>query len=256
VELESAWELSLPNIKVQSKGLFDREPLVGYFRFRRGEQKGNDIAVVGVHLASGQQNNKNHDRAMAMLQKELSAARSEGWCIPDDENDIVIMGDFNTNRFDKSVEEFWDGMEASGWDVLADSAEQYPPTRFSGVPLGLNASRIDYVLVTKGDRELGGEEVSDVQGFVHEELIGGNAEQYRKKASDHLPVTIKVKVMDDTDAARPAFARREKSGPVSTWRTTPEAKIAGEQDLQKLIDTWPKLPEAKRKAILTLVEEP
>ena len=46
---------------------------------------------------------------------------------------------------------------------------------------------------------LAGEEVTAAQAFVREGLIDGNAERFRRRASDHLPVTIGVKVMADTD---------------------------------------------------------
>lgn len=209
VDLTASWEMNFPNIKVQGKGLFDRQPLVGHFRFKQGSSEKNDLAVVAVHLASGQFNNKNHDKAMEMIREEIAEARRQGWVIPEDENDIVIMGDYNANRFDDKEEVFWDDMEESGWDVLADRKEQYPPTRLSGHPLRLKGSRIDYIIITKGDAGLGGEEIDAAQAFVHEELIAGDAEEYRRRASDHLPVTVRVKVMADTDslaveAARPA----------------------------------------------------
>lgn len=111
------------------------------------------------------------------------------------------MGDFNTNRFDNVLEAFWNDMERSGWDVLADVEAEYPPTRLSGVPLRLNRSRIDYIIVTKGNRGLADEEVTAAQASVHEDLIDGDAEGFRRRASDHLPVTVKVKVMADTDDA-------------------------------------------------------
>jgi endonuclease/exonuclease/phosphatase family metal-dependent hydrolase len=153
---------------------------------------------VGVHLASGQQKNKNHDQAMKMIVQELAAAKAKGWCIPPDENDIVIAGDFNASRFDDSEEKFWGEMEQHGWDVLAD-APNYPATRLAGVPLKPK-SQIDYVIVTKGNGGLGGEECVQTVAKVHSELAV-EPDTFREHGSDHLPVTIRVKVMDDTDAS-------------------------------------------------------
>lgn len=198
--LNAAWEMDLPEIKIQKKSICDRQPLVGHFTLLDGDRDMNDLAVVGVHLASGQQNNKNHDKAMQLIQEGLASARAENWCIPRDENDIVIVGDFNTNRFDNVPEQFWEQMEAGGWDVLADDEEEYSPTRLSGKPLGLRNSRIDYIICTSGNGGLQNEEVSDKTAIVHAELIAGGADEFRGKASDHLPVTIRVRLIADTDS--------------------------------------------------------
>ena len=41
---------------------------------------------------------------------ELEDSREDEFCIPSDENDILITGDFNANRFDNRIEQFWDDM--------------------------------------------------------------------------------------------------------------------------------------------------
>lgn len=120
-------------------------------------------------------------------------------CIPPDENDILITGDFNANRFDDKLEQFWDEMENSGWDVLGDNGSSYPATRLSGHPLKLNKSKIDYIIVTKGGQGLAGEEVLADQATVHTGLVGQDPVSFRRHASDHIPVTVRVRVMDDTD---------------------------------------------------------
>jgi len=197
--LNASWEMELPRIKIQGKQIADRQPLVGHFTLLDGGDR-NDLAVVAVHLASGQQNNRNHDEAMRLIRQELAKAQAEGWCIPTDENDILIMGDFNANRFDNHQETFWDLMEGEGWDVLAKDAN-YSPTRLSGNPLGLKNSRIDYIIATKGDSGLQGDEISQSVATVHTEFIAAGAEEFRKRCSDHLPVSVSVKVMEDTDSA-------------------------------------------------------
>jgi endonuclease/exonuclease/phosphatase family metal-dependent hydrolase len=200
-ELNATWEMDLPNIRIQKKSICDRQPLVAHFTLLDGGQKKNDVAVVGVHLASGQANNKNHDKAMELVQENIAMARLEGWCIPKDENDVLIMGDFNASRFDRYKEKFWDEMEQSDWDVLADD-DSYSPTRLSWPKdkpkLGLWVSRIDYVICTDGNGGLQGEEVGQPTADVHAELVE-DADEFRSKASDHLPVTVRVKVMEDTD---------------------------------------------------------
>ncbi len=199
VRLNAICECEFPDERVNGKNLFDRQPLFGHFTFLDAGQPKNDLVVVGVHLASGQNRAKNHDRAMNLLVEELVQARTDSWCIPPDENDIVIMGDLNANRFDNKKEDFWDQMENNGWDVLGDVNSTYSATRLSGNPLGLHNSKIDYIIVTEGNQGLSGEEIIKEQATVHSEIIEPDAVSFRRQASDHIPVTIEVLVMDDTD---------------------------------------------------------
>jgi endonuclease/exonuclease/phosphatase family metal-dependent hydrolase len=176
--------------------VFDRQPLYGHFTFLENGQARNDLVVVGVHLASGQQLNLNHDKAMTKLVEEIDASRAEEFCVPKREFDVLITGDFNANRFGGPKEAFWDQMESAGWDVLANDGT-YPATRLSGVPLQQRTSQIDYIIVSKG---LKGKEVTAKLATVHQELIAANgAEAFRQDASDHLPLTVKIKVTADGD---------------------------------------------------------
>jgi len=200
VRLNTVCECDLPNTQVGGKRLFDRQPLIAHFTFLDGGEARNDLAIVGVHLASGQSRTTNHDRAMELLVDELRQARTDGDCIPSDENDILITGDFNANRFDNRREQFWDRMESNGWDVLGDNDANYPATRLSEHPLGLHNSKLDYIIVTRNNRGLGGEEVLAQQATIHTDLIGNDPVSFRRNASDHIPVTIQVRVMDDTDS--------------------------------------------------------
>ena len=150
VRLNAQCERDIPEEEEFSKSLFDRQPFFAHFTLLHQGQPMNDLVVVGVHLASGQQRTRNHDRAMELLVATLGEARGDEWCIPSDENDIMITRDFNANRFDNEQEEFWGKMEGDGWDVLGDDGGTYPATRLSGHPLGLRNSKIDYVIVTQG----------------------------------------------------------------------------------------------------------
>lgn len=208
VDLNASWEMELPRIKIEGKYIADRQPLVAHFTFKDGDDQKNDLGVVAVHLASGQQNDRNHDEAIRLIRQELAKAQQEGWCLPIGENDILVMGDLNANRFDNHEEEFWDSMESGGWDVLADDISSYSPTRLSDHPLGLNNSRIDYIIATQDDQGLRGEEISQAMATVHKELLQAGAEEFRRRCSDHLPVTVKVKVTADTDEEEVVFSDR------------------------------------------------
>ena len=163
VRLNAQCECDFPEERVNGKQTFDRQPLFAHFTFLHAGQPKNDLLIVGVHLASGQNRTTNHDRAMELLVAELQQAHADGTCVPPDENDILIAGDFNANRFDNKVEQFWGKMENDGWDVLADDGPTYSATRLSGVPLALGTSKIDYIIVTSGNQGLAGEEVTTNQ---------------------------------------------------------------------------------------------
>ena len=65
-------EFQVPPSQVQGSDIFARDPLVCYFVFldATGAAK-NDFLVVGLHLASGQDKNQNHNQAMQILRQWL-----------------------------------------------------------------------------------------------------------------------------------------------------------------------------------------
>jgi endonuclease/exonuclease/phosphatase family metal-dependent hydrolase len=196
VRLNSVCEADFPRVEIQGKSIFERQPLLAHFTFMHGGTPMNDLLVVAVHLASGQHLTANHDAAMEALRNHIDRRRQEGLCFPSNETDVLIAGDFNANRFDSEIELFWNDMEANGWDVLADNESAYSATRLSGVPLALENSRIDYIIISDG---LKGKEITEQLAVVHTPLIGNSADRFRAQASDHLPVTTRVKVGNDDD---------------------------------------------------------
>jgi len=67
---------------------------------------------------------------MRMIRMGISRNQENGQ-LPGSENDIVILVDFNTNRFDNNREKFWLDFETNYWDVLADKRNEYSATRLS-----------------------------------------------------------------------------------------------------------------------------
>ena len=194
-------EADLPSQKVNGKQLYDRQPILGYFSTFNSGVEMNDFVLVNVHLASGQPRARNHDMAMSGIVRWIAGERNENGCIPPDEMDVVVAGDLNASRFDRYRERFWDVMESDGWDVLADDAALYPGTRVRG---GSKVSVIDYMIVSSGSQGLQGEEVNMQMADVRVDLlnypeINGDHVKFRTRASDHLPVTVDITVMSDTD---------------------------------------------------------
>jgi hypothetical protein len=192
--------------RVDGARLFARQPFLGFFTALRDGQEMNDFIAVGVHLASGQHRVKNHTIAMERIVGWIDAERNAGNCVPANEYDILIAGDFNSNRFGPRIAAFWSSMEASGWKTLAGGGETYPATRLSGRPPRPRDSRIDYIIVSDLPGGLFGEEIQEPGATVHAELIAGPEPSvpdfglwFRVNQSDHLPVSFRMRVIPDND---------------------------------------------------------
>jgi endonuclease/exonuclease/phosphatase family metal-dependent hydrolase len=192
-------EFEIPLRQVQGKDIAARDPLACHFTFLApsGDAR-NDLVVVGVHLAAGQDANINHNEGMRELADRLPAV-FDGDPFPSAERDVVIAGDFNANLYDTKLENYLIDFGGSlDIDVLAPmSGEDYPGTRLKGVPLSAG-SKIDYVMASSG---AGGvhQDLVRSTAHVHQELLISPLEEFRRKASDHIPVTIRIKLKADDD---------------------------------------------------------
>lgn len=197
VRLNHFLEIQIPRKEVQGEDVFARDPLVAHFTFLAGgaDLELGDFVLAGLHLASGQQNNKNHDEAMQILTERLKRLLEEGEELPRGEDDLILAGDLNLDFFDNKKERVLEQMEAGPYDILAEP--DYPATRLAEVPLRPK-SKIDYVIVTdamRGDARA----VRTGRATVHQDLADGNFETYRRVFSDHFPVTVQVFVLPDDD---------------------------------------------------------
>jgi endonuclease/exonuclease/phosphatase family metal-dependent hydrolase len=197
VRKDSCTEFEVPVRQIQGKDIFARDPLACKFTlFDATQQPKNDLVVVGLHLASGQHLNQNHNAAMAELRNRLHQAFSNG-TFSAAEKDIFIAGDMNANRYDNKLENFWEGFDASGFNFLTlspDDGELYEETRLGSVPLHPH-SKIDYLIASNG---LSGELVQLI-GEVHTELLSQGFDLFRAHVSDHIPVTARIRVVPDND---------------------------------------------------------
>ncbi len=185
---------------VGDRPTFFRQPFAAHFALLDGRGKAqNDFTMINLHLVSGQHRVKNHDQAMVQLLHETKRKRWFKKCIPPGEQDLMIAGDLNASRFDHRREKFWSLLELTGWDILADSRKKYPPTRLSGVPLRLRQSHLDYIIIRKGPRGLAGREIRARTARVHTELVKPSSTLFRRRASDHLPVTVRIRRVPDDD---------------------------------------------------------
>lgn len=196
VEVLQTAELDIPHEEVDGSDVAEKNPLVTVVRLKDARGARNDLVFVGLHLASGQHNVDNHDRAMALTVDALQRARGQLYGAT--ERDFLMGGDLNANRDDRHRERFFDDLEANGWRVLA--TPNGPATRLAGVPLGLGDA-IDYLIASAGPGGLFGHEVTAPAATVHHELATGpdRWNTFRARLSDHFPVTTCVSLQDDDD---------------------------------------------------------
>ena len=197
---EACKELEVPETKVQGSDILVRDPLVGMFACLDGDgNRKNDFIVAAVHLASGQDLKANHNEAMKVLSEQINQALTDG-TFPQEENDILIMGDFNASRYDTHRENFWTDYRVNNLPFLtlaSESLEDYFCTRLGGNPL-LPKSPIDYILASEGPGGMTSVLVQ-LMAHVHSELLTIGCEEFRSKVSDHLPVTVRIQVRNDDD---------------------------------------------------------
>lgn len=199
VRKKFALEFVVPRQTVQGEDIFARDPLVGGFWLldRQGHPQ-NDFFIVALHLASGQGNERNHNRAMEVLRQRIHAAFAEG-TIPAGERDVILAGDLNASAFDNDLENFWTGYDSvlQFRTLIPEDGSIYPGTRLAGVPL-FPSSQIDYILAS-GLENGALDDIVQWVGHVHTELLVAGPDAFRRQISDHLPVTIRLKVQADDD---------------------------------------------------------
>jgi len=193
-------ELVVPETDVGGGDIFDRDPLACHVTLLdQGGAARNDLLVVGLHLASGQDEGPNHNAAMARLRTELHAAIGAGH-FPADERDILLGGDLNASRYGGAAENFWDNFDSQRFAFVTlapTDGALYPGTRLAGVPLQPR-SQIDYLMASGVTRGLTDELVQLTATVRHDIMVSG-FDAFRARASDHVPVVIRVRVTADTD---------------------------------------------------------
>ncbi len=200
VRRDTCDEFTVASQEIDGKDIFARDPLACQFTLldSNGAPQ-NDLIVVALHLASGQANNNNHNTAMEVLRQALHQAFTAN-TFPGDERDILIGGDLNASRYDSRQENFWDNYDSGGFSfttLAPTDGTEYPGTRLAGVPL-FPRSQIDYLIASTVQRGLN-DELVQLTGEVHIELLAIGFDEFREHASDHIPVTVSIRVMNDTD---------------------------------------------------------
>lgn len=176
VDMLGAGELSELSTHSAAGLVFHRAPVVAAFRDRAG---GPDFRVVSVHLKAGR-TPEDFDRRTA----EGKALRGYLEKLVSDKNeddDIVVMGDFNH-------------------DPSAGEAETWKEGGFAHFLTGRGRSIIHFDRQIDQAVPLGGfEEIKNGSFEVHNRDGLRDPKKWRNTYSDHFPVTVDLEVVPDDD---------------------------------------------------------
>lgn len=173
LELLTAGELH----EVKKGNLFHRVPVTAAFRCRAG---GPDFRVISVHLKAGRQPEDFERRQgeVAALRAYLGQLVSD----PDEDNDIVVLGDFNHCHTAAEADALTDGAFAA---FLTKSGAGRSIMHFD--------RQIDHIV------PLGTFEEIESRSFkIHNKGLR-EADAWRKTYSDHFPVTVELAAVPDDD---------------------------------------------------------
>ena len=194
VTVLEAFTISMPNIELAGKNLFDRMPVALYFETKEaGETNRNDIVLINVHMASGQTNDENHAIAMIALEHALTSVLEDNEV---KESDRVILGDFNDNPHK---------LTAAGNPKFIKTLYQHVETKkyTDIVPASLNFTRMDANLSSLIDHILVNNSAKNhISSTIADRFTPGDSStiaDWRQIFSDHFPLSFMLEIEADDD---------------------------------------------------------
>jgi endonuclease/exonuclease/phosphatase family metal-dependent hydrolase len=176
VEMLGAGELSELAGRLPSGVVFHREPVVGAFRDRAG---GPDFRVVSVHFKAGR-TPEDFERRTAEA-KALSEYLQKLVSDPAEDNDIIVLGDFNHDYSSGEADLFTNGAFAKFLTGRGRSIIHFDRQIDHAVPLGTF------------------EEVKESSFTIHNKEGLRDTAKWRQTYSDHFPVTVDLEAAPDDD---------------------------------------------------------
>jgi endonuclease/exonuclease/phosphatase family metal-dependent hydrolase len=178
VEMLGAGELSELAGQSASGLIFHRQPVVAAFRDRAG---GPDFRVVSVHLKAGR-TPEDFDRRGAEG-KSLRAYLEKLVSEENEDDDIVVLGDFNHDPSSGEADAWTDGGFAKFLSGRGRSIIHFDRQIDHTVPLGSF------------------EEVKESSFQIHNRDGLRDPNKWRNTFSDHFPVTVDLEAVPDDDPA-------------------------------------------------------
>lgn len=152
----------------------------------------HDIALVNVHLASGQGNDENHLIAMTLIEWNFSRKLKEIGVV---ESERVILGDFNDNPSKKRPSGSPTYSQALYTHMAFKGYKDHLTPEMGSTRMDSNLqSAIDHVLInSSAEKHLYGQ--AELWKPQQEDMA-----EWRQTNSDHFPISFKVTISTDDDA--------------------------------------------------------
>ena len=218
LDLLHAEELLQFPSELDGVSVFHRKPVTAALRHRK---TGCDFRIVVVHLKAGQKDRDQQKRAAeaSYLRQWLDQLLSN----PNEDRDVVILGDFNCSYGDEPERIFEQG---GSWQYL-DHTVKAPTIVHFDTP-------IDQLCVMKEFREL-------QRNSLHVHGVTGDTERlvWRKTYSDHFPVTARLTALADDDPTA-SFWHGPSEQVLPTTRRKPAAD--GIPPVAGKAASWPPAP--------------
>jgi endonuclease/exonuclease/phosphatase family metal-dependent hydrolase len=191
VELLVAEDLTGVPTEVDGVPIFHRQPVTAAFRTRDG---GIDFRAIVVHLKAGRgaADERKRKLEIGVLRDLLAALAAD----PDEDRDVVVLGDFNHSPGSPEHAAF-----TAGAAVAYAQAKQERPTivHFD--------DPIDHFALAPGLQE----ELRPASRTVHDRIAARDEIAWRRGWSDHVPVSIELDASRDRDAGA-RFGRLARFG--------------------------------------------
>jgi endonuclease/exonuclease/phosphatase family metal-dependent hydrolase len=192
VSLEAFFIMPVPDYQVGAKPLFDRPPLVVFFKGRHPALTNPGFVMVNVHLASGQDNDENHLAAMVIIEQNITRFLGANG-LSTRERDRIILGDFNDNPFATNangmkihIPTLYQYMALKNYRHMVDST--FVSTRMSQ---NFN-SIIDHILVSKGLWD--NLKTQKAGMYLPADTSASGLKEWRRVYSDHFPLFLDIRL--------------------------------------------------------------
>jgi endonuclease/exonuclease/phosphatase family metal-dependent hydrolase len=178
--LELLWAEELLDLPREHEGtaVFHRKPVTACFRHRA---TGCDFRLVTVHLKAGQKPPDEHKRKLEATL--LRAWLDERLADPDEDQDVLVLGDFNSGF----------GAEPESIFERGQFLRYLEPRQRRTTILHFDDT-IDHIVATSSCSEVVAESLMVADRFGERDRTG-----WRKTYSDHYPVTVRLRAAGDDD---------------------------------------------------------
>lgn len=212
--------LDLPR-EVDGVPIFHRVPITASFRVKTPARQvpAMDFRLVTCHLKASRGEENQHKRKLEM--GNLAAWLQRLATDPDEDHDVLLLGDFNHTYGDPA----WEVFESTGLGRYLATDVSQPTIVWFDTP-------IDHIVAMKGIED----ELRPGSFAPINERMLEDKDTWRETYSDHVPVAVTLEAKIDNDQSSFDRGRPGQELPVGSMRAAPEASVrnhATDGDLPK-----------------------